>query len=208
MCASRASISQWNINFHSFKTNKGRCGNRPTTPDIYASRHTHGLPRLTLHPRTLRQTPARGVVTRVFVERPLLVVTIFVARGISDTNFSRQSNPESGIGWVSEPSDSKAPKQPFSCRDRTGGLESGPVRSGVRPDPAGSRKQKKISVICGPQMSTLTLGVGIGDLAFFNELSLFLSWLSFRTQLYRPFFNAAWETPSTPCLRINWPGAA
>ena len=40
-------------------------------------------------------------------------------------------------------------------------------------------------------MSILTLGVGFGDLAFFKDLALFLSRFSYRTQLYRPFFDAA-----------------
>ena len=35
--------------------------------------------------------------------------------------------------------------------------------------------------------------MGIGDLAFFKDLALFLSRFSYRTQLYTPFFNEAWE---------------
>jgi hypothetical protein len=40
-------------------------------------------------------------------------------------------------------------------------------------------------------MSILTLVARIGDLAFFKDLALFLSRFSYRTQLYRPFFNGA-----------------
>ena len=37
---------------------------------------------------------------------------------------------------------------------------------------------------------------------------LVLSRFSYRTQLYRPFFNGTWEPPSTPCPRMNWHGGA
>jgi hypothetical protein len=55
---------------------------------------------------------------------------------------------------------------------------------------------------------SLYLDVVIGDSAFFNKMALFLHRFSFRTQLYWPFFNAALETPSPPCLGRNWHGAA
>jgi hypothetical protein len=57
-------------------------------------------------------------------------------------------------------------------------------------------------------MSVLTLGVGIGDLALFKDLALFLPQFSYRNQLYTPFFNRAWEPLSPPCPRMNWHGAA
>jgi hypothetical protein len=44
--------------------------------------------------------------------------------------------------------------------------------------------------------------------SFFQELVLFMSRFSYSISLYRPFFNAAWETPSAPSLRRNWHGAA
>jgi hypothetical protein len=53
-------------------------------------------------------------------------------------------------------------------------------------------------------MSVLILGVGIGDLAFFKDLALFLSQFSYRNQLYMPFFNGAWEPLSTPCHDLAW----
>ena len=57
-------------------------------------------------------------------------------------------------------------------------------------------------------MSVLTLGVGIGDLAF-KDLVMFLSLFSMnRTQLYKSFLNGAWEPLSSPCPRMNWHGAA
>jgi hypothetical protein len=43
-----------------------------------------------------------------------------------------------------------------------------------------------------------------GYLAFFQELALFLSRFSYRTPLYSPFFKAAWETPSAPCLSSSY----
>jgi hypothetical protein len=38
-------------------------------------------------------------------------------------------------------------------------------------------------------MPVLTLDEGIGDLAFFKDLILFLSLFSYRAQLCTPFFN-------------------
>jgi hypothetical protein len=40
-------------------------------------------------------------------------------------------------------------------------------------------------------MPVLTLDEGIGDLAFFKDLVMFLSLFSYRAQLYTPFFNGA-----------------
>ena len=51
-------------------------------------------------------------------------------------------------------------------------------------------------VMMRPVDVNLDPGPVIGVMAFFNKLVLFLLRFSYRTQLYWPFSNAAWETHS------------